>query len=136
MHDWVQAFTDGSSYANRDRQGPGGWAAVWLYGGASYEQSGAAPVGDAYRMELTAILVALSVLPNGAKVVVTSDCQVVLHHAQSRTRHRDKDIWKAVDFHAKRMSDVRWVWTRGHAGNPFNQRADHLARAAARSVQS
>lgn len=128
MNDWVQAFTDGS--------GLGGWAVVWLYGGRTYEQSGAAPAGDSYRMELTAALVALSTLPDGSKVVITSDCQPVLNHALDRTgRRRDLDLWRAVDFHTKRMGDVRWVWTKGHARNPFNERADQLARAAAESLR-
>lgn len=132
MHDWVQAFTDGSSFP----KGPSGWAVVWLYGGQTYEQSGAAPQGDSYRMELTATLVALSTLPDGAKLVITTDCRPVLNHALSRVqRRRDADLWHAVDFHARRMTDVRWVWTKGHAGNPFNERADQLARAAAESLR-
>ncbi|WP_274379647.1 RNase H family protein [Azospirillum cavernae] len=97
---------------------------------------GRTPGRQSYRMELTATLVALSTLPNGAKLVITTDCRPVLNHALSRVqRRRDADLWQAVDFHARRMTDVRWVWTKGHAGNPFNERADQLARAAAESLR-
>lgn len=73
--------------------------------------------------------------PDGSKVVITSDRQDILDLAKRPHRRRDRDLWNAVDFHARRMSDVRWVWTKGHDDNPFNQRADALARAAARRVK-
>ena len=127
MEDWIQVWTDGS--------GLGGWAVIWLYRGKVTELSGADHENpDPYRMELTAVLVALAHLPNGQRIMLTSDCQPVLRAARNpvqRSRERASDLWVAVDFHVARHMDVRWVWTKGHAHNPFNERVDELARIAA-----
>jgi ribonuclease HI len=41
------------------------------------------------------------------------------------------ELWKALDGEAARHR-VEWVWVRGHAGNPRNEYAHHLAMKAAK----
>ncbi|MFN2169256.1 MAG: RNase H family protein, partial [Anaerolineae bacterium] len=50
---------------------------------------------------------------------------------------KNQALWQrvlgAVERHAP-AGGVDWRWTKGHAGNEFNELADDLANAAARSV--
>ena len=39
---------------------------------------------------------------------------------------KNKDLWQALD-EATSRHDIRWVWVKGHDGNPGNEEADSLA---------
>jgi ribonuclease HI len=45
---------------------------------------------------------------------------------------KNQDLWERLDTSAK-LHQVEWAWTKGHAGDPLNERADGLARAAIRA---
>jgi ribonuclease HI len=136
----VEIFTDGACSGN---PGPGGWGAILRYGEIEKELSGGDPATTNNRMELMAAIAALEALKRPCRVRVYTDSQYVrdgitrwLHSWKARNwRTADKkpvknvDLWQRLD-QAAAPHDVEWLWVRGHAGHPENERADLLARAA------
>jgi ribonuclease HI len=136
----VEIFTDG---ACRGNPGPGGWGAILRYGAVEKELSGGEPQTTNNRMELMAAIAALEALKRPCNVRLYTDSQYVrdgimqwLSGWKARGwRTADKkpvknvDLWQRLDA-AAAPHKVEWIWVRGHAGHPENERADALARAA------
>ena len=137
--------TDGSCLRNPG--GAGGWAAVieTAATGAVEEKSGGAPETTNNRMELTAALMALSTVPEGARVALYTDSQYLknaftkfwLPAWKKRGWKKadgepvlNQDLWVQLDA-AFAARQVQFHWVKGHAGNPRNERCDALARAEA-----
>jgi ribonuclease HI len=136
----VEIFTDGACSGN---PGPGGWGAILRWRGEEKELSGGEADTTNNRMEMTAAIQALEALTRPAKVRLHTD-SAYLRDGIMRWIHRWKakgwktadkkpvknvDLWQRLEAAAVRH-DVEWVWIRGHAGHPENERADALARAA------
>ena len=138
-------YTDGSCLRNPG--GAGGWAAVieTAATGAVEEKSGGAPETTNNRMELTAALMALSAVPEGARVALYTDSQYLknaftkfwLPAWKKRGWKKadgepvlNQDLWVQLDA-AFAARQVQFHWVKGHAGNPRNERCDVLARAEA-----
>ena len=134
----VDIFTDGACSGN---PGPGGWGAVLRYNGASKELSGGQAQTTNNRMELTAVIEALSALKEPCDVTLTTDSRYVcdaLNNGWARSwRARG---WVKADKKPALNADlfeqllrlcethtVRFVWVKGHAGHPENERCDRLA---------
>lgn len=136
-------FTDGSCLGN---PGPGGWA--WAFQNGSAQDSGGEANTTNNRMELTAVIQALSHLPAGANVTITTDSQYVKNGMETwiagwkrkgwRTASGDavknKDLWTALD-ELVAARQVSWAWVKGHAGDPMNELVDNLAKNAACAAQ-
>ena len=137
--------TDGSCLRNPG--GAGGWAAVieTAATGAVEEKSGGAPETTNNRMELTAALMALSAVPEGARVALYTDSQYLknaftkfwLPAWKKRGWKKadgepvlNQDLWVQLDA-AFAARQVQFHWVKGPAGNPRNERCDALARAEA-----
>ena len=137
--------TDGSCLRNPG--GAGGWAAVieTAATGAVEEKSGGAPETTNNRMELTAALMALRAVPEGARVALYTDSQYLknaftkfwLPAWKKRGWKKadgepvlNQDLWVQLDA-AFATRQVQFHWVKGHAGNPRNERCDALARAEA-----
>ena len=137
--------TDGSCLRNPG--GAGGWAAVieTAATGAVEEKSGGDPETTNNRMELTAALMALSAVPEGARVALYTDSQYLknaftkfwLPAWKKRGWKKadgepvlNQDLWMQLDA-AFAARQVQFHWVKGHAGNPRNERCDALARAEA-----
>ena len=71
----VDIYTDGSCKCN---PGPGGWGAVLVYGAVEKEICGGAADTTNNRMELTAVIEALSLLKEPCDVTLTSDSKFVV----------------------------------------------------------
>ncbi|MDA8165758.1 MAG: ribonuclease HI [Desulfobacteraceae bacterium] len=134
----VEIFTDGACSGN---PGPGGWGAILRYGEKERELSGGEPHTTNNRMELTAVIRALSTLQRPCRVVLTTDSQYVQKgisqwiHSWKRSGWKTKtgpvknvDLWQELD-RLNQVHQVEWRWVRGHIGHPENERADELARA-------
>ncbi|MGZ9076604.1 MAG: RNase H family protein, partial [Burkholderiaceae bacterium] len=72
--DVVHLYTDGACKGN---PGPGGWGAVLLYGGREKELFGGENPTTNNRMELMAVIAALSSLKRRCHVIVHTDSQYV-----------------------------------------------------------
>lgn len=137
----VEIFTDGACSGN---PGPGGWGAILRHRGVEKELSGAEPATTNNRMEMIAAIMGLEALKRPCRVRLYSDSQYLcdgitkwIHGWKRRGwRTADKrpvknvDLWQRLET-AAAAHEVEWVWVRGHAGHPENERADALARAGA-----
>jgi len=136
----VDVYTDGGCDPN---PGPGGWAAILLYGSRCKELCGNEAHTTNNRMELTAAIEALRHLRHKARVTIHTDSQYLRRGIQEwlpswkargwvRAGNRplkNADLWRELDRQTQRHR-VRWRWLRGHTGHPLNERADRLARKA------
>jgi ribonuclease HI len=136
--DAVEIYTDGACSGN---PGPGGWGVVLTYGGHTKELRGgeAAPTTN-NRMELMAAIRALESLTRRSAVRLHTDSSYLRNgvtawlptwkrngwKTASRQPVKNEDLWRRLDDAAGRH-DVQWLWVKGHAGDPGNERADALA---------
>lgn len=141
----VEIYTDG---ACRGNPGRGGWGAILVYNGIEKELSGGERETTNNRMELSAVIAALSVLKEPCRVTLTTDSQYVVNAIdkgwlsswiKNNWRKSDKsavlnvDLWRElVDLLKKH--EVTFVWVRGHNGHPYNERCDVLATTFADSL--
>jgi ribonuclease HI len=144
--DVVELFTDGACLGN---PGPGGWGAVLRWRGHEKELSGGEPMTTNNRMEMTAAIEALAALKRPSTVRLHTDSMYlrdgitrwIANWKRNGWRTADKkpvknaDLWQRLE-QALAPHRVEWHWVRGHAGHPENERADALARAAARAAQA
>jgi ribonuclease HI len=136
----VTIATDGACKGN---PGPGGWAAILHSGAAEKILSGGEKLTTNNRMEMTAALKALEALTRPCAVTLTTDSRYLMDGMmkwlpgwqKNGWRTADKkpvknaDLWMALAAAAKPHS-IRWIWVKGHAGHPLNERADALANEA------
>ena len=134
----VEIYTDGACSGN---PGPGGWGAILVYAGHEKELSGGECETTNNRMELTAVIEALSALREPCEVTLTSDSKyvidaLVLGWAEGWRargwRKADKSPALNADLWARLLDLVSihrmtYVWVKGHAGHPYNERCDRLA---------
>ena len=96
-------------------------------------------------MELLGVIAGFEALKHPCRVTVHSDSQYVVkafndHWIEGwikrgwknsqRQPVKNVDLWKRL-LAAKEPHDVSFVWVKGHAGHPENERCDQLATAAA-----
>jgi ribonuclease HI len=140
----VDIYTDG---ACRGNPGKGGWGAVLVYKGVEKELSGGERMTTNNRMELSAVIAALSALREPCEITLTSDSKYVVDAVtKGWARSWKAKGWKKADKSPALNSDlwdklltlleyhtVSFVWVKGHAGHPYNERCDALATAYADS---
>ena len=133
-------YTDGACSGN---PGPGGWGALLRYGEHVRELNGGESSTTNNRMELMAAIRALEALRKPCSVRLVTDSQYVMKGitewmrawkargwtTAARKPVKNVDLWRRLDELCQKH-EVRWEWTRGHSGDPGNERADELARAA------
>lgn len=136
----IKLFTDGAAKGN---PGPGGYGVILRYGGHEKELSQGFRLTTNNRMELLAVITGLEAIKkNGIPITVYSDSKYVVEAVKQgwiwgweKKGFRNKanpDLWKRyIKLHHKYKPT--FVWIRGHAGHPENERCDQLAVAAAES---
>lgn len=140
----IQIFTDGACSGN---PGPGGWGAIIKINGNTVELSGFEADTTNNRMELTAVIEALESVSGAyenSKITVTTDSKYVCdainqnwlaNWQKNGWRKSDKkpvlnqDLWQEL-LASLGNHDVKFVWVKGHAGHPENERCDELATQA------
>ena len=142
----VDIYTDG---ACRGNPGKGGWGAVLVADGREKELSGGEPLTTNNRMELIGAITALEALKYPCEVTLTSDSKYLtdainkgwLVSWQAKGwRKADKsqvlnvDLWQRL-LPLLETHKVTFVWVRGHAGHPYNERCDALATTFADSFK-
>jgi ribonuclease HI len=134
----VEIYSDGSG---RD-SGPGGYGVILRYGEHEKELSGFEPSSTSQRMELIAAIRGLEALNNPRKVRVFSDSQYLVRGMSEWLRGwirtgrletpdalKNQDLWRQLAVLSDKH-EVVWNWVAGHAGHPFNERCDKLAKRA------
>ena len=133
----VVAYTDGACKGN---PGPGGWGAILRLGKHEKELWGSERETTNNRMELTAAIRALEALKRPVGGRVYTDSQYVLKgisewiHGWKRNGWKtaakqpvkNADLWQQLDA-LSQPHRLEWIWVKGHAGHPENERADALA---------
>ena len=136
-------YTDGACLGN---PGPGGYGVVLLYNDHRKEISGGFRLTTNNRMEIYAAIAGLSVLNCSCEVTLFTDSRY-LADAMNKgwvrrwkangwmRNNRDKalnvDLWERLLELCERHK-VKFVWVKGHDGNPENERCDELSTSAAR----
>lgn len=134
----VEIFTDGACSGN---PGPGGYGVVMRYKGIEKELSGGNPRTTNNRMELSAVIAGLSALKEPCEVTIISDSKYIIEAVQKgwakkwkannwiksdKKKALNPDLWdKLLSLLEKHK--VEFVWVKGHAGHPENERCDKLA---------
>ena len=135
----IDIYTDGSCRCN---PGPGGWGAVLVYKGIEKELCGGERDTTNNRMELTAVIKALQALKEPCDITLTSDSKYVLDAltngwAESwrakgwkkadKSPALNPDLWEILLDEVKKHN-ITYVWVKGHAGHPYNERCDEMAQ--------
>jgi ribonuclease HI len=139
MSDHVELFTDGACSGN---PGPGGWGVILRYGKHEKEMNGGEKQTTNNRMEMMAVIEGLDALKKKSNVKIYTDSKYVMDgvtqwltgwkargwKTADKKPVKNQDLWERIDA-ALTKHDVKFIWVKGHAGHPENERADELARA-------
>ncbi len=137
----ITIYTDGSSRGN---PGPGGYGVLLMWENKRKELSAGFKRTTNNRMELMAVIAGLEALKKpGMNVTIYSDSKYVVDAVEKgwlkkwlstgfAGGKKNSDLWTRFDKIAKQHK-VKFKWVKGHADNPYNNRCDELATAAADS---
>ena len=138
----IEIYSDGSGLSD----GRGGYGVILRFGKHEKEISGSEPKTTSQRMELSGAIAGLEALKEpGRRVKVVSDSQYLIkgmtewiHNWIKNGRLNEDtdqlplpnaDLWRQL-FALSLKHEIEWEWVKGHAGHPFNERCDRLARQA------
>ena len=142
----IQIYTDG---ACRGNPGPGGWGALLKIGSKEKQLYGGESLTTNNRMELRAVIEALSALKRPCNVSVTSDSTYVLKGinewlpnwkkrgwlTSGKKPIKNEDLWKSLDS-LKSVHNIEWHWVKGHSGHLENELVDQLANKGIDELQA
>ncbi|HEY5889082.1 MAG TPA: ribonuclease H, partial [Acidimicrobiia bacterium] len=131
-------FTDGASEGN---PGPGGWGAVLIVDGEIVNE---AMGSDGYttnnKMELSAMIAGLKMLPNDADIDVYTDSKLIVDTLNDWAKKWRANGWRKKSGPVANLElvkealalsearpNVRIKWIRAHSGYRWNEYADSLA---------
>lgn len=137
----VTIFTDGAARGN---PGPGGYGVVMIAGKHRLEKSEGYRLTTNNRMELLAVIAGLEALKkDGTNVTIYTDSKYVADavekgwvfqwEAKSFRKKKNPDLWIRF-LKAYRQHNVKFIWIKGHASIPENERCDMLAVQASKST--
>ena len=141
----IKIWTDGSCLGN---PGPGGWAFIATDGKNTAQRSGGECNTTNNRMELMAVISALTAARKHPEVEIHTDSQYVNNGMQTWIKNwkargwktadkkpvKNQDLWMKLDELASKVK-IHWIWVRGHDGEEFNERCDELARSYAEKLK-
>lgn len=136
----IQLYTDGASSGN---PGPGGYGVILRSGPHYKEISEGFRITTNNRMELLAVCIGLEAIKKPNQVVtVYSDSKYVIDSVEKKwvfgwlkkgfEGKKNKDLWLRF-LHLYKIHKVNFIWVKGHAGHPENERCDQLAVLASKS---
>ncbi len=139
----IKIYTDGSCIQN---PGNGGWAAIMLINNEKKAISGFKKNTTNNQMELMAAIEALKKIPFGEEVQIYTDSKYVKMgitewikkwsqnnwKTSSKKKVKNLELWKELSSISKKHK-IKWLWIKGHAGDPINEEVDALAKKAAES---
>ena len=137
----VEIATDGACKGNPGR---GGWGVLLRMGATEKELSGGEAHTTNNRMELMAAIEGLRALKRPCRVKLSTDSRYVMDGLTKWIKGWQRNGWKTADKKPVKNADlwmalldaakphrIEWLWVKGHAGHPENERADKLASEAA-----
>ncbi len=134
----VTIYTDGACSGN---PGPGGWGAILVSNEHEKELYGGEKETTNNRMELTAVISALSALKRPCEVTLYTDSKYVVDAIEkgwakkwkannwmrtNKDKALNSDLWQQL-LDLLEIHKVSFVWVKGHAGHAYNERCDRLA---------
>ena len=137
---YVEIFTDGACSGN---PGAGGWGVVLRFGVHEKELFGGEAHTTNNRMELTAVIEGLKALKEPCQVTLTTDSKYICDSINKKWVYGwqkkgwiksdgntalNVDLWEQL-LPLLETHQVTFVWVKGHAGHPENERCDRLAVA-------
>ena len=137
----VIIYTDGACSGN---PGPGGWAAVLIYGEHKKEIYGGDKNTTNNIMELTAIIEGLKALKQECEVEVYSDSAYSVNgfnqgwiynwikkgwKTSDGTDVKNKELWQEL-YELTKKHKIKFIKVKGHSDVELNNRCDELARRA------
>ena len=138
MKKQIEIFTDGACSGN---PGPGGYGAILRFGSTTKELSGGEAHTTNNRMELMGVIMGLSALKEPCEVKLYSDSKYIIDainqgwakkwRANGWKRGKNEpalnsDLWARL-LDLLETQEVTFIWVKGHAGHPENERCDTLA---------
>lgn len=141
----VAIYTDGAASGN---PGLGGYGVILEFQGKRKELSGGYRRTTNNRMELLAAVVGLEALKERCEVTLYTDSAYLVNalnegwaqrwraHGWMRNKNEpalNLDLWERL-LRLCEQHEVHFVWVKGHAGHPENERCDQLAQEAARGI--
>lgn len=143
----IEIFTDGACSGN---PGPGGYGTILRYGKTTKELFGGDPSTTNNRMEMTAVIRGLQALKEPCEVTLYSDSQYVINAITKgwaegwkkrgwikadKKPALNSDLWEII-LQLLEVHKVSFVWVKGHAGHPENERCDELAVSGSHKAKS
>lgn len=134
----IRIYTDGAAQGN---PGPGGYGTIMKFKDAVKELSEGFRLTTNNRMELLAVIKGLEAIKkDGIAVTIYSDSKYVVDSVEKGwiwgwqkknfEKKANPDLWQRyIPLHMK--FKPKFIWIRGHAGHPENERCDFLAVQAA-----
>ena len=138
----IRIYTDGAAQGN---PGPGGYGVILKFNGHVKELSAGFRLTTNNRMELLAVIAGLEAIKKeGIPVTIYSDSKYVVESIEKGwiwgwekknfSKKKNPDLWQRyIPLHKKYKP--KFVWIKGHAGHPENERCDQLAVAAAEGYE-
>ena len=141
----LKIWTDGSCLGN---PGPGGWGFVATDGINIAERNGGEKETTNNRMELMAVIRALTAASKHDELEIHTDSQYVKNGMLQWMKNWKKNNWRTADKKPVKNQDlwqeldklattkkIHWYWVRGNNGDEMNERVDMLARTAAENLK-
>ncbi len=136
----IRIYTDGAAQGN---PGPGGYGTILKFNDHVKELSQGFRLTTNNRMELLAVIVGLEAIKKkGIPVTIYSDSKYVVEavkqgwlwdwEKKNFKKKANPDLWRRFIPLYKTLTP-KFVWIKGHAGHPENERCDQLAVEAASS---
>lgn len=145
----VKIYSDGSSRGNPGR---GGYGTIIKYvdnKGTEHIREFSAGYKNTTnnRMELMGCIVGLEALTKACDVLIYSDSKYLTDafnlkwvdswlkndfRRGTKQEVKNIDLWERL-LEAKKIHKTKFIWVKGHAGHPENERCDFLATSAADS---
>ncbi|MDO4945761.1 MAG: ribonuclease HI [Ruminococcus sp.] len=142
----IEIFTDGACSGN---PGSGGYGVILRYKETSKELWGGEPETTNNRMELTAVITGLSALKEPCSVKLYSDSKYIIDAVTKGWARKwqangwvkgdkkpalNSDLWEKL-LALLEIHRVEFIWVKGHAGHPENERCDELAVMGSRKFK-
>jgi ribonuclease HI len=145
MRKKVIMYTDGACSGN---PGPGGYAAILMYGDFSKEISGAEKSTTNNKMEMMAVIKGLEMIKEPCDIEIYSDSSYVVdsiekgwvfNWAKNNWKKADKkpvknvELWEEILKYMK-IHNIKFIKVKGHSDNEYNNRCDKLAVEAYKNL--